>query len=175
MPAARPADVDQSREVAQFGFVVEGVSLRAMTQDVQDDLKEAVCDVFLAQTLSGSECLCELKPGSVKAKVTITAPVGEVLGDVRTPTPSTVVSAVTSVPNIETAREGSKPIGVASVSGVLFKADSTTAATIAPPTPPSPPPTDAADDDDDEDEESTTCRSKVALALSVTFALTLVG
>jgi hypothetical protein len=144
-----------------------------MTQDVQDALKEAVCDVFLAETSSGAECLCELKPGSVNAKVTLTAPVGEVLGDVRTLTPTTVVSAVKSVPRIETAQEGSKPVSVAAISGVIFKADATAAITLAPPTPPSPPPAD--DGDEDEDELSTTCRSKVVLALFVIFAVTLVS
>jgi hypothetical protein len=39
LPEERPAAVDADREVAQFGFVCEGISLHAMTDQMQTDFK----------------------------------------------------------------------------------------------------------------------------------------
>lgn len=182
LPEERPATVDADREVAQFGFVCEGISLHAMTDQMQDTFKDKMCEVFLAETATADvTCSCALAAGSVKATVTITAPAGENLGDARTPKPETVVAAVKEVPDIMTAATGNKPIGVAAVSGVLFKAGATEATAVHTRTTTTTTTTTpgSGDGDDDEDLENdsedtdASYRSTVFAALAVVFSVAL--
>jgi hypothetical protein len=174
LPEERPAAVDADREVAQFGFVCEGISLHAMTDQMQTDFKMKVCEVFLAETATASvDCSCKLTAGSVKATVTITAPAGASLADTRTPKPQAVVDAVQQVPDIMTAQEGNKQLGVAAISGVLFKAGETTATQVNTRTTSTtmPPVATTTTDGDDADSEDTDAshRSTLFSVLAVAF------
>jgi hypothetical protein len=176
LPDTRPAHVPSNQEVAQFGFVCEGISLPAMSDNLKNDFKDEICDLFLS-TANPAMCTCDLMPGSVKAKVTLTAPADQSLGDLRTPTPQVVLKAVKSLRDITTAQEGTKEIGVAAVSGVVFKLNQTEAEIVAPmttPSPPSPlwlPPTTTDDDGDSNVDASSRCVAMVALTVVVSITL----
>merc|ERR1719198_215512 len=102
-----------------------------MSPGMKEDFKTKVCEVFLAETATSNvDCSCELSAGSVKATVTISAPAGQSLADALTPKPQALVDAVKAVPDIMEAQEGNKQIGVAAISGVLFKAGETTATQV---------------------------------------------
>jgi hypothetical protein len=157
-PTSRPATVHASREVAQFTMRITGLSLAKTTSEQQVALKDGFCEVVSENTGTAiSQCECVLSAGSIVGTTTITTNEGEILGDVRTPSPDAVLAKVTSIPDIERAQQGTMPISVAAVQGVVFRKDQTAAEVMKAPTPPAPPPTTPPADDSEDDEESGAC------------------
>jgi hypothetical protein len=161
--------VDANKDAAVFNTKITGLSLTAMSEALKTALKTALCTSFEASGVADQVCTVLLSAGSVKATITVT---GNSLGALKTPTAANVQAAVMAVQDIETAKQGNQPIGVAAVSGVVFKAGQTAATVVPPPTAPSPPPTPTSPTAAGEGEDvDASYRSTVFVALAIVFSV----